>query len=151
LVLERQYGLAKRRAVGRLSTAHSGGQGEPRHRDAVEIHHLTAVEYGQVNSEPGPESQGMDVLERDLAEAGSLESDAAELEELQADPVSAAVPFQPAHGAQLVRQAVDRRLGQADSMTDLAEGEGMVTAIERGKNRLEPTHDSARLTVVLFP
>jgi hypothetical protein len=148
LVLKRQHGLAHRRAVGRLPAADPGRQGEPRHRDAVQVDHLVAVEYGQVDGESGPQRQRVDVLEGHLAEAGSLQGDAAELEQLQSDPVAAAVPFQPAHRAHLVRQPVDGRLGQADPVTDLAQGQRLVTAIEGGEDGLEPAHDGARLNVV---
>ena len=97
----------------------------------------------QVDGETGAQSQRMDVLRRDLAEARSLQRDATQLEELQAHPVSAAVALEPAHFAQLARQAMDSRLGQADAVTDLTERQGVVAAVERGEDRLQSAHDAA--------
>ena len=84
-----------------------------------------------------------------LAQAGPLQGHAAQFEQLEADPVAAAVPLQPAHGAQLVGQPVHGRLGQADPVTDLAHAEGMVAAVEGREDGLEPAHDRARLAVLL--
>jgi hypothetical protein len=44
---------------------------------------------------------------------------------------------------------MDGRLGHADPVADLAEGQGVVAALERGENRLKPSDDRARLAVVL--
>ena len=88
------------------------------------------VENAQVDGQPGPQGQGVDVLERDLAQAGPLQGDTAELEQPQADPVAAAVALQPAHRAQLACETVDRRLGQADPVTDLAERQRVIAAVE---------------------
>ena len=108
------------------------------------------VEYAQVDGEAGAQGERVEVLERDLAKAGALEGDAAELEQLQAHPVPAAVPLQPAHGAQLVSQPVHRRLGQADPVADLAQAQGVVAAVERGENGLKPADHRARLAVLLW-
>src|SRR5260370_26507930 len=90
------------------------------------------------------------MLARALAQAGPLQGDAPELEEPEAHPVSAAVPFQPAHGAQLVRQPVNGRLGQAHPVADLADAQSMITAVERGKDGLKSAYHRACLAVLLF-
>ena len=150
-VLERQHDLAERGAVGGLAAAHPGGQRDPGGGHPVEVHHLAVVEDAEVHDQAGAQGERVQVLERGLAQPGPLQGDAAELEQPQADPVAAAVPLQPAHRAQLVRQPVHGRLGQADPVADLAQAEGVVAAVERGEDRLKPAHHRAGLAVLVCP
>ena len=103
-----------------------------------------------MDGEAGALGERVQVLERDLAQAGPLQGDAAELEQLEPDPVAAAVALQPAHRAQLVREPVHGRLGEADPVADLAHAQGLVAAFERGEDRLEPADDRARLAILVF-
>ena len=96
-----------------------------------------------MDGQAGAQRQRVQVLERGLAQAGPLQGDTAKLEQLEPDPVAAAVPLQPAHRAQLIRQPVQGRLGQADPVTDLAQAQG------RSQPSNEARIASSRPTTVL--
>ena len=58
---------------------------EPGDRHPVQVHHFTMIENAQVDASRSA-GRANQALERDLAQAGPLQGDATELEELQADP-----------------------------------------------------------------
>jgi len=123
--------LAERGAVGGLAAAAPGGQPDRPHHDALQVHHLGAVEDGELRRQPGLGRQRLQVRERRLVKPVAVDREGTELEHPHADAVSAVIAFQPADLTQLIDQAVQGRLRQVGALIEVAEAQYLLAAVER--------------------
>ena len=134
-----QHRLAQAGAVGGLPATLAGGHPEVGGHDAVEIDHLGSVEDAELDRESGLRRQRVEVGRGRLGEPAAPGCQTTDLEQAHADAVALEVPFEPAHLAQLLDHAVDRRLGQLGAEGELVQGEHLVGVVERAEDAVDPS------------